>query len=36
MSIKKVTLASLILLSLTACSSGGSGGNSHTSLKQET
>ncbi|MEG9530068.1 factor H binding protein domain-containing protein [Mannheimia indoligenes] len=33
MSIKKVTLASLILLSLTACSSGGSGGNSNNATK---
>ncbi|MEG9488436.1 factor H binding protein domain-containing protein [Mannheimia sp. HC-2023] len=33
MSIKKVTLASLILLSLTACSSGGSGGNSNNVTK---
>ncbi|MDY2947961.1 MAG: factor H binding family protein [Mannheimia varigena] len=33
MSIKKVTLASLILLSLTACSSGDSGGNSNNATK---
>ncbi|QLB17741.1 hypothetical protein A6B40_09210 [Mannheimia varigena] len=33
MSIKKVTLASLILLSLTACGSGGSGGNSNNATK---
>ncbi|AHG82547.1 hypothetical protein F542_18330 [Bibersteinia trehalosi USDA-ARS-USMARC-188] len=36
MSIKKVTLASLILLSLTACSSGGSGGSSNNVEKQNT
>lgn len=33
MSIKKVTLASLILLSLMACSSGGFGGNSNNATK---
>lgn len=36
MSIKKVTLASLILLSLTACSSGGSGGSSNNVAKPNT
>ncbi|AGH37643.1 factor H binding protein domain-containing protein [Bibersteinia trehalosi] len=36
MSIKKVTLASLILLTLTACSSGGSGGSSNNVAKPNT
>ncbi|WP_409501058.1 factor H binding protein domain-containing protein [Mannheimia glucosida] len=36
MSIKKVTLASLILLGLTACSSGGSGGSSNNVAKPNT
>lgn len=36
MSIKKVTLASLILLGLTACSSGGSGSSSNNVAKPNT